>query len=332
MQPLGSHPKRDNVDEEIGTFAHIPTRKDHGQTMPPSQPAGMNSSPRAVLLPDFKDQVRSKSHVHAPSAIGVPIDDNSQLPKFLGIKNTVNDHPLGGFERNDSTLSDVVFADDRVLDSTIANPSVTGVWRQQQPSDMAANKNNDSDESRDTPGRQHSSDRKHLIWAAVVIVALISGTVVGVVLINGSSRETSKTVVPSPEAPVDPTTEAQVVAPASAPTYAPTALPSSTSCESVEFHSDFQDNVCAGISSGCQGPSDKYQELFSLNGEMAYCCRCISRQIGDPVDQEQCPVNWTTGFDNCWSLAVGPCKSAGGIYSLTNSPSGPTCCNCDQPE
>jgi hypothetical protein len=40
---------------------------------------------------------------------------------------------------------------------------------------------------------------------------------------------------------------------------------------------------CATVAGGCTGPNDLYQELYSVWGATAYCCRCTGRRPDDPL-------------------------------------------------
>jgi hypothetical protein len=85
---------------------------------------------------------------------------------------------------------------------------------------------------------------------------------------------------------------------------------------------------CANVAGGCTGPNDLYQELYSVWGETAHCCRCTVRRPDDPLLGESCPSSWAAGPDACYTLAIGDCKGGGGLFSTTLDPK---CCVCEDP-
>jgi hypothetical protein len=85
---------------------------------------------------------------------------------------------------------------------------------------------------------------------------------------------------------------------------------------------------CANVAGGCAGPNDLYQELYSVWGATAYCCRCTVRRPDDPPLGESCPSSWAAGPGDCYTLATVDCKGGGGLFSTTLDPK---CCVCEDP-
>lgn len=91
-------------------------------------------------------------------------------------------------------------------------------------------------------------------------------------------------------------------------------------------------SVCPTIRAGCMGPRDLYQELYSIKGQVVYCCRCILRGTapsGLPPFAEACPQDWTDiqPGDNSFAWA---CSAAHGILSEGFTPK--HCAHCEAVE